>query len=390
MGTKWIEDRQQAIQRYRRGESPLSICTSMGYSRQWFYKWLTRADAGAAQWFGDQSRRPHHSPTRLSQELAAIVALVRLSLYNRGLFCGAQAIRWELEELGVSPLPSLRTISRLLARHELTHRRTGRYEPTGKPYPALRAGQPGEVYQTDFVGPCYLTGPVRFYSLHTVDLATRRCAVEPLRQRDGQHTVDALWATWSRLGLPQHQQVDNELVFYGSPAHPRGMGPLIRLCLPLGIEPWFIPPGEPWRNGVVEKFNDHWRQKFLARIPMHSAEELIRESQRFEQRHNSHYRYSPLGGKTPAAALATSGITLRFPPTSQAPSCPLPKPRTGRYHLIRFIRSDGLLDVFGEKFAVPPETIYEYIHVTVDVGTHRLQMYLDNRQVDEHEYRLWE
>ena len=31
------------------------------------------------------------------------------------------------------------------------------------------------------------------------------------------------------------------------------MGHLIRLCLTYGVEPWFTPPREPWRNGVVEK-----------------------------------------------------------------------------------------------------------------------------------------
>ena len=166
--------------------------------------------------------------------------MVRLSLYNRGLFCGAQAIRWELDELVVRPLPSMRTINRILARNELTRRRTGRYQPTGRKYPALRAEKPGDVHQSDFVGPCFLRGPVRFYSLHSVDLATHRCAVEPLLSREGQHTVDALWASWLRLGMPKHQQVDNEMVFYGSPAHPRGMGLLIRLCLPLGIEPILV------------------------------------------------------------------------------------------------------------------------------------------------------
>lgn len=382
------QDRRRAIQRYGAGESPTSICTSMGYSRPWLYKWWRRYLTGSPEWFCEQSRRPHERPTRSAREIEHLVTLVRRSLDNRGLFCGAQAIRWELEDLGVTPLPSLRTIGRLLVRNALTPRRTGRYEPKGKPYPAILASQPGEVHQTDFVGPCYLTGPVRFYSLHSVDLATGRCAVEPVIQRGGQHTVNALWATWTRLGLPQHQQVDNEMVFYGSPAHPRGMGLLIRLCLPLGIEPWFIPPAEPWRNGVVEKFNDHWRQKFLTRTPMASAVALKQESLHFEQRHNSHYRYSKLGGKTPGAALAASGIALRFPPTLEAPQVPLPKPRTGRYHLIRFIRSDGRLDVFGEKFLVPPETLYEYVRATVDVDRQRLGVYLDAVQVDEHAYRL--
>lgn len=388
MGDTRTEDRHRAIERYRQGERPASICASMGYSRRWFYKWLKRADDSTEEWASDQSRRPHQTPTRSSHEIEQIVTLVRLSLYNRGLFCGAQAIRWELEDLAITPLPSLRTINRLLARHDLTHRRTGRYEAKGTPYPRVVGTQPGDVHQTDFVGPCYLTGPVRFYSLHSVDVVTGRCAVEPLGQRAGQHTVNALWATWTRLGLPRHQQVDNEMVFYGSPAYPRGMGLLIRLCLPLDIEPWFIPPAEPWRNGVVEKFNDHWRQKFLTRTPMGSMAELKRESLHFEQRHNSHYRYSKLGGKTPGAALAASGIALQFPPTPEAPQVPLPKPRTGRYHLVRLIRSDGRLDVFGETFPVPPETIYGYVRATVDVERQRLGVYLDDRLVDEHPYSL--
>lgn len=381
-------DRQRAVQRYGAGESPTSICTSMGYSRPWLYKWLRRALAGPADWFCERSRRPHRQPRRAAQDIEDIVTVVRLSLYNRGLFCGAQAIRWELEELGVAPVPSVRTIGRLLARHALTHRRTGRYEPKGKKYPAPVATHAGDLQQTDFVGPCYLSGPVRFYSLHSVDLATGCCAIEPMVQRNGQQTVDALWATWSRLGMPRYQQVDNELVFYGSPTHPRGMGSLIRLCLPLGIEPWFIPPGEPWRNGVVEKFNAHWRQKFLARTPMQSVTDLKPASRGFELRHNSYYRYSKLGGKTPHAALAASGVALRFPPTPQAPQVPLPKPHMGRYHLLRFIRSDGRLDVFGEKFPMPPETIYEYVRATVDVERQRLSVYLDEVLVEERMYRL--
>jgi len=388
MGHKRVKDRHQAIDRYRQGERPTNICAALGYSRRWLYKWLKRASSSAQEWASDQSRRPHRHPTRLGPEIEQIVTLVRLSLYNRGLFCGAQAIRWELEDLAVRPLPSLRTINRLLVRLELTHRRTGRYQAKGTPYPGLVSTQPGDVHQTDFVGPCYLRGPLRFYSLHSVDVVTGRCAVEPLVQRAGQHTVDALWATWTRLGMPRHQQIDNEMLFYGSPTHPRGMGLLIRLCLPLGIEPWFIPIGEPWRNGVVEKFNHHWRQRFLCHTPMGSVAELHRESLRFEQRHNTHYRYSKLGGKTPLAAMQASGISLRFPPSPKPPQVPLPKPCTGRYHLIRFIRSDGQLDVFGEKFPLPSQTIYEYVRATVDVERQRLAVYLDDRLLDERPYPL--
>jgi transposase InsO family protein len=315
--------------------------------------------------------------------------MVRLDLYNHGLFCGAQAIRWELEDLGVSPLPSLRTINRILSRYELTNRRTGHYEPTGRKYPALEGTSVNHVHQSDFVGPCFLRGPTRFYSLNTVDLATGRCATEPLIERDAQHTIDAFWAIWRRLGLPAHQQVDNEMVFYGSPAHPRGMGSLIRLCLLYGIELWFIPKGEPWRNGVVEKFNDLYEQKFLRRVEMADEKVLREQALLFEQKHNHNYRYSKLNGRTPYEALAMSTKPLRFPTKEQAPRHPLPKPERGKYHLVRFIRSDGVLDVFGEKFYVPLELFYEYVTATVDVKEQKLKLYLDKLQVDEIDYKLF-
>jgi len=388
MANKSEEDRQRAIRRYVKGESPASIYGSLGYSERWFFKWLQRYHAGGSEWFRECSRRPATSPQRTAREIEEIVTRVRLQLYNDGMFCGAQAIQWELDNLIVRPRPSLSTINRILSRHALTHRRTGGYEPKGRKYPSLVGQKPGDVHQTDFVGPCYLAGPVRFYSLHSVDLVTRRCAVEPVQTRGGPETVAALWASWLRLGMPKHQQVDNEAVFYGSRAHPRGLGNLIRLCLLQGIEAWFIPPGEPWRNAVVEKFNDHWRQKFLDRVVLAGAAALRRESLAYEGRHNGQYRYSALAGKTPLAALAASAVPLRFPRTADPPKHPLPKPRRGRYHLIRFVRGERIVDVFGERFPAPSEATYEYVRATVDVARERLQVYLDDVLIDEHPYRL--
>lgn len=318
--------------------------------------------------------------------------MTRLSLYNKGLFCGAQAILWELEQQEVHPLPSLRTINRILSRHDLTHRRTGRYEPKGVKYPGFPVKIPNHRHQADFVGPRHLRsaqGAIRFYGMNTVDLATGRCGTEPLFSRSANAVYEALWAIWSRLGIPRQLQVDNELVFYGSPTYPRGMGPLIRLCLHYGIELWFIPPSEPWRNGVVEQFNNHYQQKFLDRVPMGSAEELRENSLAFEHKHNNCYRYSKLNGKTPLKALAQSGHkALRYPPDQPAPQAPLEKPQSGRYHLIRFIRSDCRLDVFGERFPVSPELQYEYVVATIDVKEQKLKLIHDQLQVDEFEYKI--
>ena len=313
-------------------------------------------------------------------------------LYNQGLFCGAQAILWELEEQRIQPLPSLRTINRILSRHDLTHRRTGRYEPKGTRYPALPASAPNFRHQADFVGPRHLrgkAGPLRFYSMNVVDLATGRCGTQPLLSRSADAVYQAFWAIWSRLGIPHHLQVDNEMVFYGSPTHPRGMGPLIRLCLHYGVELWFTPQSEPWRNGVVEQFNHHYQQKFLNRVPMQTETELRDGALAFEQKHNSRYRYSKLKGKTPLETLAQSGRkALHFPPTEPAPVAPLQKPESGCYHLIRFIRSDCRLDIFGEPFRVSADLQYEYVVATIDVKEQKLKLIHDQLQVDEFDYKL--
>ena len=352
------------------------------------YKWLARALEADPTWAAGASRRPHSSPHAYPAESVEAVRLVRHELYNAGLLCGAQNVRWRLEDLGVQPLPSVRTIDRILVREGLTHRRTGRYAPKGTPYPALPAGRPTQGPPVDYVGPCYLRGPVRFWSFHAVDVATVRCALEPVASRAGQGTVDALWASWHRLGLPEAVQADNEWVFYGSPAHPRGMGLLIRLCLPLGIEPWFIPVKEPWRNGVVERFNGRFRSKFLAWVDVPDFAGLPPASLAFEARHNSRYRYARLHGQTPLAALQGQRAPLRFPPAERAPTVPLPKPTTGRYHLVRFIRSDLRLDVFGERFALPPEAEYAYVVATVDVARERLTVQLGEDMIAVLPYHL--
>ena len=154
------------------------------------------------------------------------------------------------------------------------------------------------------------------------------------------------------------------------------------------VESWFIPVAEPWRNGVIEKFNDHYHQKFLNKTVITTDDELAAGSFAFEQRHNCSYRYSKLGGKTPLKALKASTKKLRFPQQEESPKHPQKKPETGRYHVVRFIKSDKKLNVFGEIFLVPSELEYEYVVATIDVKEQKLKLYLDKTQVAEFACKL--
>jgi hypothetical protein len=59
------------------------------------------------------------------EEIVEIVKMIRLELYNRGLLCGAKAIRKRMEQEDIEPLPSESSINRILSHHGLTHGRTG-------------------------------------------------------------------------------------------------------------------------------------------------------------------------------------------------------------------------------------------------------------------------
>ena len=66
---------------------------------------------------------------RTKPEIEDIVVMVRLHLYNRDLPCGTKEIRhYMAAEYAIDPLPSERTIARILARQGLTNQRTGIYE----------------------------------------------------------------------------------------------------------------------------------------------------------------------------------------------------------------------------------------------------------------------
>jgi hypothetical protein len=69
--------------------------------------------------------------TRPRHEVEEIIVITRLGLYNRGFPCGPAAIRKTMNEDRVRPLPSERTIARILSRRELTHARTGWYDANG-------------------------------------------------------------------------------------------------------------------------------------------------------------------------------------------------------------------------------------------------------------------
>lgn len=199
--------------------------------------------------------------------------------------------------------------------------------------------------------------------------------------------ASSLLKSWKVMGPPDFLQLDNELSFRGSNRHPRSPGLVIRLCLHFGVTPVFIPIGEPWRNGTIEKFNDTYNKKFFRRQWFPSYTMLKRQSKNFQRFHNKHHRYSCLKGRTPLQIIHSStdrpvtiGGNTKLPKLDSVPD--------GDIILIRFIRSNRLLDIFGEKFKVSKDLVYSYVKAVIVTNLHSLQVYLGDDLVDTFEYPL--
>ena len=220
-----------------------------------------------------------------------------------------------------------------------------------------------------------------------MDVFSHQVYIESQRNKQDKQVANNLLRSWKVMGLPDFLQLDNELSFRGSNKYPRSFGLVIRLCLHFGVQPVFIPAGEPWRNGVIEKFNDTYNKKFFRRQWFPSYATLKRQSKNFQRFHNKHHRYSCLSGKTPNEVLKASNLNaITIGANTKLPQ--LDEIADGNVILIRFIRSNRVLDIFGEKFKVSKELVYSYVKAVIVTKIHRLQLYLGDQLVDAFDYRL--
>jgi hypothetical protein len=361
--------RREAVARVLAGQPAAKVAADLGRSDRWVRKWVARFDPGEAGWAADRSRAPATVANRTPADLERVVLAVRQRLMDDPWAqVGAAAIAWELTKLGLEP-PAVWTIDRILRRAGVAKRRPrGRYLPKGTPYPAGRAVvRPGARQEIDLVGPRYLAGATALHVLNAVDVGRRRCGIEILASKEERAVAEGLVRLWCRLGVPKVAQFDNGQTLQG---RGRVLALPVRLCLALGVRVRFIPFAEPWRNGVVEHFNDVFDKRFFRAEQFHGLDHLAQRARVFEDFHNAHHRYSALHGATPAEWEARWQWTPRLLEPTFTP--PTALPRRGQIDFVRLIRSDRLLKILGVKLPVPEALVHRYVTATLHVRRERL------------------
>lgn len=367
--------RVEAVRRRLEGESPTEIAAALGRTTRWVRKWVARhgEDGHDDRWAESRSQAPLTSPTKTPEWLVEQILASRARLVaNPRAQYGSLAIQWDLRRVGVEPIPPSRTIERVLERAGVAQprrRRAEQYRSKAVPYPTRPAPEPGTTHQIDLIGPRHLFGAAKFHTMNLIDVGSHRVGNDIVTQTRPGVLVQALCGIWGRVGVPSVAQFDNHANFRGGiPPAWQFFSPIVAACLDLDVTARFIPIREPWRNGVIEHFNDVWDKSFFRTEVFASIDHLRQENAAFVEFHNTHHRYSAHAGATPNQIWANRPcptLPMDYQPPSRLPA-------KGRIEVVRYIRSNRQLGLFGKGITLAETDIHQYVTAIIKVRTREL------------------
>jgi transposase InsO family protein len=283
-----------------------------------------------------------------------------------------------LQALHIRPLPSPRTIERVLQRNGISLPKVRLAPFIANPtYPVPQADESNQLHQVDSVGPIYLKGHrQRYYIFVGKDAFDGAVCLKIYRSRKVEVVLDFLGECWKTLGLPAQVQFDNarEVVGWGPAA--RHLSRVLRVCLRFGAEPVLIPPTQPQRQGSVEHFNGWFQPRLLQRRYTQLAT-LKRELQRVQDTVNTQHPQRRLQGLTPAAYRRRCKLQ-KLPFDYVIPTDLLPI-AAGRISFIRQVTLNGKVHLLSQTFKVGKRLKGEYVKVVLDTRRGHLTVYRQGR-----------
>jgi len=391
--------RKEAVRLHLSGETKAAIGRGLGKSRDWVRTWISRYNPddpeNSLRDHASAPKQPHCKwPGALIQQ-AVTSRKLRMQASEPGYqyaLIGAQAIHYELKVLGITPTPPVRTIHVWLQRAGLIPVKAPEEVEThpSKPYPQPSREQVNDLQQLDLKGPIYLSGSSqKYYLLALRDYASKRVALGAAQDHKAESVAAFVVQAWQRIGISQVLQVDNGLQLRGSNRYPRSFGKVVRICLDLGVEPCFVPPKEPWRNGFIENCNGLVGRLLLKQQTIANFAELQRCVQELEEAINTSHRLEALDGKTPNEYIVGHRLRLLDPNyDGHQRNLQLEK---GKISFIRMVRRSGRITLCADdKFEVGPEFQRQYVQARIDVESQSLAIYLQGELVKTLDYPMRE
>src|SRR5262245_42776245 len=145
------------------GTNVARLCRQSGISRETFYVWRRRYQAGGLGGLEPRSRAPRRSPGRIPAGVEDAIVALRKELTDTGVDAGAGTIQWHLGRRGgQARVPSQATIWRVLVRRGFVVR-----QPRKRPKSSWRrfeASAPNELWQADCIDWTTAVGVVKVLS----------------------------------------------------------------------------------------------------------------------------------------------------------------------------------------------------------------------------------
>lgn len=352
----------------RRGRSLRQVAHDFGVSPATVLHWVNHAKGQRLDRV-DWSDRPRTPLTtqRTADTIEDQVLRVRRELRQESDlgFYGAQAIHDVLADRRVQPLPSVRTVGRILQRRgALDGRQRVRRKapPLGWYLPDVAAGKM-ELDSVDAVEGLKIKGGPEVEVLNSVSLHGGLVSSWP---QEGCVTASAVTAAlsqrWREFGLPGYAQFDNGSIFQGSHAHPDVVGRVSRACLSLGVSVVFAPPRETGFQAGIESYNGSWQARVWLRFHHANLTELCDRSQRHVAALRRHR----------AERIAAAPPRRRFPRRWELD---LKRPLRGRLIYLRRTDAAGTAEVLGRRFAVDANWPGRLVRAEVDLVAGTITFY---------------
>lgn len=349
----------------RHGWSMRNIATQFHVAPSTVLFWIQRAGTqrlDRVDW-SDRPHGPHIPANKYPREVEDLVLTSRRYLRvtsDLGEF-GAAAIRQALHTHGVNPLPSLRTIGRILERRgALDSRwRIRRPPPPRGWYLPEVAARHAEVDSFDIIEGLVIKGGTEVEVLTGISLHSGLVVSWPRAAITASFAGEALVDHWRQVGLPAYAQFDNDTRFQGPHQHPDSLGRVTRMCLSLGVVPVFAPPRESGFQASIENFNGRWQAKVWVRFQHASLEALQLQSAKF------------IAASRRKVAPRLDG-TLRRPfPLDWAFDSAAPL--QGHVVFLRRTSDQGTVTLLGHTFAVDPAWVHRLVRAEVDLSAHAIR-----------------
>ncbi|MCA1606289.1 MAG: integrase core domain-containing protein [Acidobacteria bacterium] len=367
-----IRYRRLAFKLFDKEKTAAEILARIPRSSSWLFKWKKRFEQDGWKALDSLSKAPHHFPHAYPSAAVKLVVRLRKRFEKSTVgHIGAGAIRKEMvRHRLIHPVPSVKTIKRWLKAADLIDPQA---EPSEKAYyPAPNLGDDVVIFACDWTER-YFTGGAKVFVFHTIDHRSHALAQTLRSDKSTTSACQHLLDSCSQLGLPDLLQIDNDAAFTGLGRTRRVFGQFVRLCLYLGIELLFIPPGEAKRNHVVERVHGTWAESFWNKNHFTSLHDLDRKRLKFFVWYEN-YAPAALGGST--VKQAARGLQCQKLVRRQIAHIPEELPLTaGRIHFIRQVDAQGEINLLKEQWRVSKSLVGHYVWATLDIGKENLSIY---------------